>query len=306
MYRNDSISSAAQAVAHLYTTQFLKDQIDDLSSRDTCWHQSGVKGLVTLLLANVSQSPTLGVNVSQGLFRLSSSGNNFSIDLATYAFEVNGLTESTYHVLSGVHIFTMAVAFFLIYPIILLLDSMTVLCDLVRRPVEKHKVKKWETGLKSLVFIPLVITGFVTGILAMGSSDHFRTEHGIVGLATVVFAVVTDSVYFVELYFSATLRRTIRGIKWLQIMHYVDMAACQAILILSGFALSDGFDDLVVMGLCTVDLSMSLTFSLGMMVVFVWNGAVVAMTLQWFLVRRARLSEGDTTRMWRLVRLWRR
>ncbi|KAH6888180.1 hypothetical protein B0T10DRAFT_549433 [Thelonectria olida] len=302
VYRNDSISQVAQTFGHLYIARFLKDQMDDLNSRDTCWYYSGVKGLETLLRANVSRPSTLGVNISQGLFNISSSGNNFTIDLTNHTFEVNGLTESTYTTLSGVHIFTMAVAFFLIYPIILLLDSITVLCDLISRPVERQKVKKWETRLKWLLFTPLVVTGFVTGLLGMGSSEHFRTEHGIIGLVTVVFSLIVDSVYFIELRFSVRLRRTIRGIQWLQIMHYMDMAACQAILILSGFALADGFDDLAVMGLCTVDLPMSLAFSLGMMVVFVWNGAVFAMTLQWFLVRRARLRVGETARMWRLVR----
>lgn len=84
------------------------------------------------------------------------------------------------------------------------------------------------------------------------------------------------------------------------------MAACQLILIVSGFAITDGFDDLVVMGLCSVNLPMSLGFSLGMMGVFVWNSAVVSMAIQWFLIRRARLGEGETIRLWRLVRFRRR
>lgn len=50
----------------------------------------------------VLESSALGVNISQGLFSLPSSGNHFSIDLTTHTFEVNGLTESTYDTISCV------------------------------------------------------------------------------------------------------------------------------------------------------------------------------------------------------------
>lgn len=76
-------------------------------------------------------------------------------------------------------VFTMAAGFFLVYPIILLLQSVTVLCDLINNPVAKHKVKRWETVLQGFGFCPLLIAGLSTGILAMGTSDHFRTEHGV-------------------------------------------------------------------------------------------------------------------------------
>src|SRR4051794_35736361 len=62
-------------------------------------------------------------------------------------------------------VFTMAIAFFLVYPIILLLGSVTVLCDLINRPIEKQKFKRWETRLQSFCFTPLVIAGLVTVIL---------------------------------------------------------------------------------------------------------------------------------------------
>ncbi|KAM5341352.1 hypothetical protein ACJ41O_014383 [Fusarium nematophilum] len=307
---NDSTSAAAQIISDVFETayiaQFLKDQIHDLDSRETCWHQPGVKGLLTLLHANISQSPALGINISQGVYNISSYGNEYSIDLGNRTFEVNGLTESTYVALSYVHMSTMAIAFFLVYPIILLLGSTTILCDLINRPVEKQKFKKWETILQSICFTPLVIAGFVTGIIAMGSSEHFRTEHGIVGLVTIILAAVAASIYFIELHFTTRLRRNRYNFRWLQNIHYIDMATCQLILIVSGVAIADGFEDLVVMGLCSVDFSMTLSFSLGMMVVVLWNSAVVTMTIQWFLVRRARLGEGESMRLWRLVRFRRR
>jgi len=76
---------------------------------------------------------------------------------------------------------------------------------------------------------------------------------------------------------------------------------------LSGFALTDGFDDVSVMGLCYIQISTAWAVSLGMIAAFVWNSAMMLMTAQWFLVRRARpgnLTGGN--RMWRLVRFRRR
>jgi hypothetical protein len=68
----------------------------------------------------------------------------------------------------------------------------------------------------------------------------------------------------------------------------MDVFFCQAVLLLSGFALPDGIDDFGVMTLCgTSMISTSLAFSLGMIVAFIWNGVMAAMAVQWWLGRRA-------------------
>ncbi|UPK94740.1 hypothetical protein LCI18_005675 [Fusarium solani-melongenae] len=237
-----------------YVEGFLKHEIDALHHRETCWDQAGTKGLYEMLWANISESRGWNPTIESGLYNVSSFGNDYSIELLTRHFIVNGIHKSTYMWLTLAHMFTMAAGFFLVYPIILLLQSVTVLCDLINNPVAKHKVKRWETILQGFGFCPLLIAGLTTGILAMGTSDHFRTEHG--------------------------MSWTARGTWWRQNIHYFDMAICQIILIISGFALSDGFDDLAFMGLCAVQLSTQLSFSLGMMVVFIWNSAVVMMTAQ--------------------------
>lgn len=223
---------------------------------------------------------------------------------------------------------SMIIAFFLVYPVILLMESTTVLCDLINRPVAKHTVQKWESALRAAVFTPLVIAGLVTGIIGMGSSDHFNTEHGvgilvykrlgteltneqIIGIITVVFAGFASLLYFYGFFFDRRMRRTIRGTRWLQNVHYFDMFVCQVILMLSGFVLTDGFDDLSVMGLCYIQIGTAWAVSLGMIAAFVWNSAMMLMTAQWFLVRRARPGSVTTgaasgNRMWRMVRLWKR
>ncbi|KAI7762829.1 hypothetical protein LZL87_008270 [Fusarium oxysporum] len=146
----------------------------------------------------------------------------------------------------------------------------------------------------------------------MGSSDHFRTEHGVIGLVTVVFAGFASLLYFFDFFFGSRMGRTPMGMRWLQNIKYFDMFVCQVILMLSGFVLTDGFDDLSVMGLCYIQISLAWAVSLGMIAAFVWNSAMVLMTAQWFLVRRARPGGGGgiaanaNNRMWRLVRFRRR
>ncbi|KAF9783629.1 hypothetical protein IL306_008756 [Fusarium sp. DS 682] len=190
------------------------------------------------------------------------------------------------------------------------MESSTVLCDLINRPVAKHTVQKWESALRAFVFTPLVIAGLVAGILGMGSSDHFRTEHGVLGLVTVVFAGFASLLYFFGFFFDSRMRRTATGLRWLQNIKYFDMFVCQVILMISGFALTDGFDDLSLMGLCYIQISLAWAVSIGMIAAFVWNSAMVLMTAQWFLVRRARPGGGSSVvndnKTWRLVRFRRR
>ncbi|GKU07217.1 hypothetical protein FLAG1_08257 [Fusarium langsethiae] len=278
-----TLTEVAEMVANIsrqeYVADFLKHQVSKLNSRETCWPQSGVSGLLYLLRANLSETQSWNDSfVEQGPYHFNSTGNTYSVDFANKEFVVNGVDQDTYITLSYVHL----------YPIILLMESSTVLCDLINRPVAKKTVQKWESALRVLIFTPLVITGLVTGIIAMGSSDHFRTEHGVIGLITVVFAGFVSLLYFFGFFFDRRMRRTTRGMRWLQNVHYFDMFVCQVILLLSGFVLTDGFDDLSVMGLCYIQISTAWAVSLGMIAAFVWNSAMVLMTAQWFLVRRAR------------------
>ncbi|RYC79767.1 hypothetical protein BFJ63_vAg17350 [Fusarium oxysporum f. sp. narcissi] len=293
-----------------YVTDFLKHQISKLESRETCWYQSGVGGLTALLRANLSESQTWNDSViAQGPYHFNSTGNLYAVNLQTKDFDVNGIDRDTFITWSYIHALTMIVALFLVYPIILLMESSTVLCDLINRPITKHIVQKWESALRAFVFTPLVIVGLVAGTIGMGDSDHFRTEHGILGLITVVFAGFASLLYFFGFFFDSRMRKTAARIRWLQNIHYFDMFVCQVILMLSGFVLTDGFDDLAIMGLCYIQISTNVAVSIGMIASFVWNSAMVMMTAQWFLVRRARPGATggfNTTRMWRLVTFRRR
>ncbi|KAL4728266.1 hypothetical protein ACLX1H_005008 [Fusarium chlamydosporum] len=248
----------ANVSRHEYISDFLKHEVSKLHSRETCWPQSGVAGLLYALRANLSETQSWNNSIiEQGPYYFNSTGNVYLVDFATNEFTVNGVDKDTFITLSYVHSLSMIIAFFLVYPVILLMESTTVLCDLINRPVAKHTVQKWESALRAAVFTPLVIAGLVTGIIGMGSSDHFNTEHGIIGIITVVFAGFASLLYFYGFFFDRRMRRTIRGTRWLQNVHYFDMFVCQVILMLSGFVLTDGFDDLSVMGLCYIQIVVS-------------------------------------------------
>ncbi|KAK4076566.1 uncharacterized protein Triagg1_4169 [Trichoderma aggressivum f. europaeum] len=231
-----------------------------------------------------------------GIRNITSSGNVFSIGFVTGEFLVNGVSESTFIILGLIHRTCMTLAFFLVYPIILLLASATVLCHLIGRPVNKKVVDKWQTILQLCIFAPFVAGGMVTGILAKGTADHFSSEHSIVGLVTVSLTNVDVIIYFF-------LRRMSRGLsifesipRHVRYIHYTDVALCQAILMISSFVLPDGIDDFAVMSLCdTAVLLDSWVFSPGMVLVFVCNRAMAAMTMQWFLVRRSRKIDAQET-----------
>lgn len=118
----------------------------------------------------------------------------------------------------------------------------------------------------------------------------------IVGIVTVSLTIVNVLIYFLLRWMSrgmSTYESISRNVKYL---HYAEVTLCQVILMISSFVLPDGIDDLAVMSLCdTAVLSDSWVFSLGMTLVFVWNGAMAAMTVQWFLVRRSKKIDAQET-----------
>lgn len=219
----------------------------------------------------------------------------------------------------------MTLAFFFVYPTILIFSTLIALGELIERPLFKARIEKWQKILFCVFFLPLLAIGMLCGFAGMGSSDHFRTEHGvsgmsyvhssadhlstlqIIGLVTAVLATLAVGAYLIE----NSLRPKISmNRKWRRVhmmVNYTDIFLCQAVLMLSGFALPDGIDDFQVMSLCgTRHISTSLSFSVGMMVAFIWNSAMAAMTLQWWLVRRAS-EDKPPGKMWLLVsRIFRR
>ncbi|KAH7137358.1 hypothetical protein B0J13DRAFT_639716 [Dactylonectria estremocensis] len=276
----------------LYITDFLQEKIDVLTGKSNCWLKKGVAGLKELLERNITQIQVPGLSVPTCPVNITSSGNTYSIDFSKNTYHVNTVSKFVFILMTSIHLGCMTLAFFLVYPIILVLSSMMVLCELIERPLLKTRIEKWQFVLHVVFFLPLIVIGMVCGVVGMGLSDHFRTQHGIIGLATVVLATLAIGLYFIERRFRAWRFMDRRWYRIRKIIRYADIFLCQAVLLVSGFALPDGIDDFGVMSLCgTSIISTSLSFSIGMIVGFIWNCAMAAMTLQWWLVNRAKLEK---------------
>ncbi|KAK1634116.1 hypothetical protein BDP81DRAFT_325753 [Colletotrichum phormii] len=277
----------------LYITDFLQEHFKDLSTTDHCWIIKGVAGLHELLQRNISANPLLNVTIPTCIsLNVTSKGNAFSIDFSDDTYKVNGVDEDEFVLLTYVHLVCMIAAFFFCYPVILVLASAPNLCIMIDRALQestKRKLQRWQTIFTVLLFAPLSIAGLITGIVAMGTSDHARTEHGIIGYITIGLAAISVPLYLYQKRLSSRPDLTFYMYRRLKFFNALDFLVCQAILLISGFALPDGIDDFGIMTICgTNTISSSLLFSLGMIVSFVWNCAMATMTVQWLLERRIR------------------
>ncbi|RYP42697.1 hypothetical protein DL767_000066 [Monosporascus sp. MG133] len=284
----------------VYVTEFLQDKLDALSEDHDCWLKKGVAGLKVSLERNVTATLILDITLPACPVNITSAGNTFSIDFSTETYKVNGVSAFDLVLLTSIHLACMTLAFFVVYPIILVFSSAIVLCELIDRPLYQKRIEKWQATLYLVFFIPLLVAGMACGIAGMGTSNHFRTEHGIIGLATVILATIAVCLYFVEKRIGGWVFMHGRWHWTRKIISYVDMFVCQTILLVSGFALPDGIDDFGVMSLCGTNMiSTSLAFSIGMIVAFIWNGAMAAMAVQWWLVRRASPDQPQSRiKMW--------
>ncbi|GKT59899.1 hypothetical protein ColTof3_07238 [Colletotrichum tofieldiae] len=255
-----------------YITDFLQEHFHDLSTLDHCWIIKGVPGLKELLRRNISANPLLNVTIPTCIsLNVTGSGNTFSIDFSDNTYQVNGISEDEFVILTYAHLVSMTAAFFLAYPIILVLASTPSLCIMIDRPLlepTKRKVERWQTIFTVVIFAPFaIITGYIT-----------------IGLAA-----ISVPLYLYQKRLNSRPDLTFYMYRRLKFINAVDFLVCQAILLISGFALPDGIDDFGIMTICgTNTVSTSLIFSLGMIVSFVWNCAMATMTVQWLLERRIR------------------
>ncbi|OHE91336.1 hypothetical protein CORC01_13365 [Colletotrichum orchidophilum] len=261
----------------LYITDFLQEHFHELSTSDHCWIIKGVAGLHELLQRNISANPVLNVTIPTCiLLNVTSKGNAFSIDFSDNTYKVNGVDEDQFVLLTYVHLLASA-------------PSLCIMIDRALQEPTKRKMERWQTIFTVILFGPLAIAGLVTGLIAMGDSDHGRTEHGIIGFVTIGLAAISVPLYLYQKRLSSRPDLTFYMYRRLKLINGLDFIVCQAILLISGFALPDGIDDFGIMTICgTSALSSSLIFSLGMIVSFVWNCAMATMTVQWLLERRIR------------------
>lgn len=123
------------------------------------------------------------------------------------------------------------------------------------------------------------------------SFDSFDllTALQITGYITIGLAAISVPLYLYQKWLGSRPDLTFHMYRRLKLINAADFLVCQAILLISGFALPDGIDDFGIMTICgTNTVSSSVVFSLGMILSFVWNCAMATMTVQWLLEQRVR------------------
>lgn len=73
----------------------------------------------------------------------------------------------------------MTTAFFYALPAYLALGAVQRLSVLINHPLDEVSNKKWRKIILLGVLFPTTTAGFITGVIGMGSAQHFRTAHGV-------------------------------------------------------------------------------------------------------------------------------
>ncbi len=74
----------------------------------------------------------------------------------------------------------MILAFYVVQPVVILIESLLTFHRLVGiNPMSTAKTNIYANVLHMFVFPALVLAGLVLALVASGSSNHFRTEHGV-------------------------------------------------------------------------------------------------------------------------------
>lgn len=190
----DGLDCFSSPFNEAYVTDFLQKKIDAVTGNSNCWLKKGVAGLKDMLETNISASQIAGLSVPTCPVNITSSGNTYSIDFPKNTYHVNTVSEFLLILMTSIHcelaprprlnmpdqtVGCMTLAFFVVYPIILVLSSLIVLCELIERPLLKTRIEKWQIILYVVFFLPFIAIGMACGVVGMGLSDHFRTEHGV-------------------------------------------------------------------------------------------------------------------------------
>lgn len=193
------------------------------------------------------------------------------------------------------------VALLVVFPVSLILESLNGLSILVGRPFNRVKLDRWLTILQIGVVPVMLSIGLIFGVLAGGTSQHFRTPHGISGLVLTVSSFVSNGLSFVRRRTQGksdkamTARRTAFEFppdhKKLLL---ADRLVISFTLILVLGVWVTGIIDLRSISFCLVDqVSMVTVAVAGAILNWFWEAALVVMCVDWWLGRR---SQGKTRR----------
>ncbi|KAH9908313.1 hypothetical protein F4778DRAFT_776615 [Xylariomycetidae sp. FL2044] len=181
----------------------------------------GVGG-VGLVLAGISSGGSIsgdaldGTNISQlkdflpkGNIKFTNEGHLYEIDIqsavenldgglgeAANAIQINGNKIGTFLAFLIIHILFGILAFFGVLPLVLGLESARNILIRIRKSHILPNVSRWNNIMWFAVIAPSMLLVLVFGALAMGTSRHFRTPHGIVGLLDLILGIAATAMHF--------------------------------------------------------------------------------------------------------------
>ncbi|KAL1846720.1 hypothetical protein Plec18170_009010 [Paecilomyces lecythidis] len=259
----------------------------------TCEGIGGLFGVLSGLMASKSlpgntsatgdilNSSALGLPTTPVTIR--NSGNEFNIDLQKITVSVNGLPVVKFAVLTALHVLFVITAYFFIFPSILSLHLIERIAQLSRKPLKSDKSRRWSKGLEYFAYLPLSISGTILGIIGMGSSHHFRTAHGIIGLITLILTFLT---------FALTRAAAAAPPETRSKLTAISTIITHTLLATSFLAMMTGFSDLRFFSFCILqNIPLPVLVGIGVGIVGGVNAFGTLLGVKWWLERRVVQQE---------------
>ncbi|GAD94060.1 predicted protein [Paecilomyces variotii No. 5] len=268
----------------------------------TCEGIGGLFGVLTGLMASktlpqstsatgdILNSSALGLPTTPVTIR--NSGNEFNIDLQKITLSVNGLPVIKFAVLTALHVLFVITAYFFIFPSILSLSLIERIAKLSGKPLKSDRSRRWSKGLEYFAYLPLSISGTILGIVGMGSSHHFRTTHGTIGLITLILTFLSFALSRAA---PATAVSSESNNKAKAKLTTISTITTHTLLATSFLAMMTGFSDLRSFSFCILqNIPLPVLVGIGVGIVGGVNAFGTLLIVKWWLERRVMQQEGKS------------
>ncbi|OAQ97067.1 hypothetical protein LLEC1_00955 [Akanthomyces lecanii] len=262
----------------------------------------GLQKSGTLPAGNFSQNTLDSVKtlIPRGVIHVESQGSTFDVDGSILAdglgkpgfslfgtLTINGSPFGRYAAFLAVHIASAIIGLYVIWPTVLMLDSLQNIAIRLRIPtLISARRPKTTRILRLFVVIPSLLLILVFGLLSGAAAGHFRTAHGILGLIVLLVAIVAIALSFFAKPAEVTPGDPVSGITKLGKATWASHACNQVLLTLLLPTAFNGFGDLSSVTLCLTRavVPFEMAVSLGSTLVFSYVVGMFMSSSELFLV----------------------
>ncbi|KAI9170704.1 hypothetical protein HJFPF1_00174 [Paramyrothecium foliicola] len=248
--------------------------------------------------------PQIAALLPEDPITLKLAGNTFEVQAKSMIIKINGLGVIPFAVLTALHVLLVILAFFILLPLFLTLNSLQRIGTLFGKPVGP-KSFAWQKRIFFFMYLPTAIVGIVLGIVGKGNSQHLRSSHSIVGMLSLLLTVVGGAVYFLrsknpkpvepEVFLPVKQLIKNRPKLTLPVIHGLLLGL---LLQVANFAFFSGWTDLANVSFCATEaiLSNFIAMSLAVTLMFGLISAFAVVSVRFWLEQRrmARKENGKT------------